>query len=826
MSKKSRKFILWFKEISAKDVLFVGGKNASLGEMMGKLSKKGVQIPDGFTLTTKAYWHYLKENKINERLKEIFKRFEPKSWESLKETGKRARNLILKAEFPEDLKREITEAYKKLGEKYGENPDAAVRSSGVCEDQPRASFAGQFETYLNVSGKENLLEAIKKSLASTFNDRVIAYREEKGFSHLKFALSVGVQKMVRSDLASSGVIFTLDTETGFKNVILINSIWGVGEMIVKGKVTPDEFYVFKPTLKQGYKSIIIKNLGRKTKKYIYPVKSRKAGISPKAKLFNRVNAKNQGIVEVNVSKKDEGRFSLTDEEVLTLAKWACLIEDHYKLPQDIEWARDGKTGKLFITQSRPETVFTPQKVQFYEEYKIKTDKKPILAGIAVGNKIGQGKVHIIEDVSKIGEFKKGEVLVTKMTDPDWVSVFPLASAIVTDEGGKTCHSAIVSRELGLPCIVGTKRATQILKTGEEITVDCTSGSEGRIFLGKIPFEIKRYDLKTIPKLKTKIMINIGAPEIAFKTSFLPNDGVGLARIEFILAEKIRVHPLALYHYQKLKRRAKKDKKIREIIKKIDEITIEHKDKKEHFIKELAEGIAQIAAAFWPKPVIVRFSDFKTNEYAALIGGEIFEPEESNPMLGWRGASRYYDEKFRPAFQMEVEAIRRVREKFGLKNVRVMIPFCRTPAEGEKVLKSMKEYGLERGKDSLEIYVMCEIPSNVILADKFLEIFDGFSIGSNDLTQLILGLDRDSAQVAKVGDERNEAVKEMIAKVIQECKKRKKYCGICGQAPSDYLEFAEFLVKEGIESMSLNPDTVIKTTLTVAKKEKQLKGREK
>ena len=810
MKQKSQKYILWFREIDAKDVSLVGGKNASLGEMFSKLSKKGINVPDGFATTSNAYWYFIKKNNLLPKLKEIFRKFNPKSIKSLQETGRAARNLILKSEFPEDLKKEIIKAYQKLVEEYGQNCEVAIRSSGVAEDAPQDSFAGMFETYLNVRGEENLLEAIKKCLASSFNDRAITYREEKKVSHLpssaelseardetksqrsKFALSVGIQKMVRSDLASSGIIFTLDTETGFKNVVLINSIYGVGEMIVKGKVTPDEFYVFKPTLKQGYKSIIIKNLGRKTKKYIYKISG--------------------GLEEVIVSQKEQMRFSLTEEEILTLAKWAITIEEHYGRPQDIEWARDGKTGKLFITQSRPETVFTSQKVQFYQEYQLKTVKKPILSGIAIGNKIGQGKVHIIEDVSKIGEFKKGEVLVTKITDPDWVSIFPLASAIVTNEGGRTCHSAIVSRELGLPCVVGTKRATQILKTGEEITVDCTSGSEGKIFLGKVPFEVKKYDLKEIPKLKTKIMINIGAPEIAFKTSFLPNDGVGLARIEFILAEKIRVHPLALYHFEKLK-----DKKIKQ---KIAELTIEHKDKKEYFIKELAEGIAQIVAAFFPKPVIVRLSDLKTNEYRALIGGEFFEPEEANPMLGWRGASRYYDEKFKPAFQMECQSIKRVREKFGLKNVSVMIPFCRTPEEGEKVLKLMKEFGLERGEDGLEIYMMCEIPSNVILVDQFSEIFDNYSVGSNDLTQLLLGVDRDNAKLSQVFDESNEAVKRAIEEFIKKAHEFGKKVSICGEAPASVPGFVEFLIKCGIDSISVNPDSVIKTILLASKIEKK------
>jgi len=822
MKQKPQKFILWLNEISKEDVLLVGGKNASLGEMYNRFakiknqkSKIKINVPDGFALTTKAYWHFLEENKIDQKLKEVFSAFakasadkEKFSIKILKKVGERARNLFLEAKFPNDLEEEIIRDYHELSKKYEQgNVEVAVRSSGVSEDQPGASFAGQFESFLNTSGEKDLLEAIKKCLASTFNDRAIIYREEKKFPQLKFALSVGIQKMVRSDLASSGIIFTLDTETGFKNVILINSIWGVGEMIVKGKITPDQFYVFKPTLRlaslaQGkpYKPIIIKNLGRKTKKYIY--------------------AKGGGLREVSVPQKDQMKFSLTDEEILTLARWAIIIENHYKYPQDIEWAKDGKTGQLFIVQSRPETVFTPKKIQSYEEYEIKTaKKKPILTGIAIGNKIGQGKVHIIENVSKISEFKKGEVLVTKMTDPDWVSVFPLASAIVTDEGGKTAHAAIVSRELGLPCIVGTREATKVLKTGQEITVDCTSGSEGRIFEWKVPFEVKRYDLKAIPKLKTKIMINIGAPDIAFKTSFLPNDGVGLARIEFILAEKIRIHPLALYHYEKIKNQKSKIKntnQISKIIREIEKITVGYKNKKQYFIDELAEGISQIAAAFWPKPVIVRFSDLKTSEYRALIGGELFEPEEANPMLGWRGASRYYDEKFRPAFEIECQALKKAREVFGLKNIWPMVPFCRTVEEGKKVLDLMAKNGLKRGEDGLKVIVMCEIPSNVILAEEFLEIFDGFSIGSNDLTQLVLGLDRDSAIVAKVGDERNEAVKEMIKKVIKICNEKKKYCGICGEAPSNFPEFAEFLMKEGIESMSLSPEAVIKTILNLAK----------
>jgi pyruvate,water dikinase len=799
-----KKYILWFKEISKDDVPLVGGKNASLGEMFSKLSEKGVRVPNGFAVTANAFRYYLSYNKIDKKLKEIFEKFNPKDIDSLKETGQKSRKLILEGKFPPDLEKEILENYQKLSKIYNQkNVDVAVRSSATAEDLATASFAGQHESYINISGNENVLKAVKNCFASLFTNRAIAYREEKGFDHLKVALSVCVQKMVRSDLASSGVMFTLDTETGFENVVLINSIFGQGEMIVKGKIIPDTFYVFKPTLKKGYRAIIVKNLGRKDRKLVY----KKGG----------------GLMEVKVPKKDQMRFSLSDDEVLTLAKWATILEEHYGCHQDIEWAKDGKTNQLFIVQSRPETVHTPKKERVYEEYEIRVTKKPILTGIAIGNKAGQGKVRILENISKIGEFRKGEVLVTKMTDPDWVPIMKMASAIITEEGGKTSHAAIVSRELGIPCVVGTLKATKVLKTGQEVTVDCTLGSVGRVFLGKIPFKVKRYKLDKIPELETKIMVNIGAPDVAFKISFLPNEGVGLARIEFILAEKIRIHPLALYHFEKLKAQISKLKsstqksKLKRIVEEIEEITVEHKDKKEHFYKELAEGIAQIGAAFFPKPVIVRFSDFKSNEYRQLIGGELFEPEEANPMLGWRGASRYYDPKFQPAFEMECKAIKRVREEFGLKNIWVMVPFCRTPEEGKKVLELMKKFGLERGKDGLKVICMCEIPSNVILAERFLEIFDGFSIGSNDLTQLVLGLDRDSALVSRVGNEMDESVKEMVKRVVEICQKKKKYCGICGDAPSTYPEFAKFLVNLKIPTISLSPDAVMKTILNLTQK---------
>jgi len=789
-----KKYILWFKEIGIKDVPIVGGKNASLGEMYCHLTKLGINIPNGFAVSAQAYFYFLEKGKIKKTIQKLLSKFNSKSIKSLQETGKKIRKLILNTSLPEDLEKEIIKNYKDLCGMYKENDlDVAVRSSATAEDLPSASFAGQHETYLNIRGEEELLKAVKNSYASLFTDRAIMYREEKGFKHMDIGLSTGVQKMVRSDLASSGIMFTLDTETGFSNVVLINSIFGIGEMIVKGLITPDEFYVFKPTLKQGYKAIIRKDLGRKTKKYIYN--------------------KKVGIKEVVVSKKNQLKFSLSDNEILTLAKWGVIIEEYYSkiqkkwMPQDIEWAKDGKTGELFIVQSRPETVHSIAG-NIYEEYKIKTIKRPILNGIAIGNKIGTGKVRIIKNASKLSEFKKGEILVTKMTDPDWTSVFPMASAIITDEGGKTCHSAIISRELGVPCIVGTENATKILKNGQEVTVDCTKGLDGKIFDGKVPFKIKEYNFKKFPKIQTKIMINIGAPEIAFSTSFLPNNGVGLAREEFIIAEKIRIHPLALYHYKNLKSK--------ELIKKIDEMTVEHKDKKEYFIKELAEGIAQIAAAFYPKEVIVRFSDFKTNEYRNLIGGELFEQEdEANPMLGFRGACRYIDPQFKPAFLMECEAIKRVKEVFGLNNISIMVPFCRTIKEAKEVKTLIKKSGLLNNDKSLKLYVMCEIPSNVVLINEFLDIFDGMSIGSNDLTQLTLGIDRDNAVIQNIGDERNEAVKKMVAEVIKVCKKRKKYVGICGDAPSSLPDFAEFLIKCRIPSISLSPDAVINTLLHIA-----------
>lgn len=788
MAKKAN--VLWFSEIRKGDVSLVGGKNASLGEMYSCLTSKGVNVPNGFVVTAEGYRYYLRHNGFDKQLQKIFSKLNPKKLKSVQAVGKQARALILSGEIPEDLKEEILVAYRKLEKEYGKNTDVAVRSSATAEDLPDASFAGQHETFLNVCGEKQVLEAVLKSFSSLFMDRAIFYRFEKGFPQLGVYLSSGIMKMVRSDLGSSGIMFTLDTDTGFDKVVLISSIYGIGEMIVKGHITPDEFYVFKPTLKKGYKSIFVRNMGRKDRKYIYKFGG--------------------GIKEVAVPKKEMEKFSISDNDVLTLAKWACVIEEHYGRPQDLEWAKDGKSGKLFIVQSRPETVYASKTERVYEEYIPKENRKPFLEGIAIGEKIGVGKVHVITDIKKINDFKQGEILVTKMTDPDWNNLMAMASAIITDEGGKTCHSAIISRELGVPCIVGTKDATQKLKTGMEITVDCSQGSKGYIYDKKIDFDVKKYNLEKIPELKVKIMANVGTPETAFKNSFLPVSGVGLAREEFIIADKIKIHPLALYHFEELK----KSRKLKsEDIKKIEDLTFGYKDKKQYYVSELAEGVSQIAAAFYPRQIIVRFSDFKTNEYKNLVGGELFEGEEPNPMIGFRGACRYIDPKFQPAFKLECAAIKKAREEYGLTNIAVMVPFCRTLEEGKKVRQLIRESGLG---GQLKVYVMCEIPSNVILAEEFLDIFDGMSIGSNDLTQLMLGLDRDNGEIAYVGNEKNKAVVEMIKRVIAVCKKRGKYCGICGQAPSDYLDFAAFLMEEGIESISLNPDTVIKTIFNLSK----------
>jgi pyruvate,water dikinase len=803
-----RPFILFFKDISYKDVPLVGGKNASLGEMYSKLTPKGINVPDGFAVTAEAYKYFIQKNNLDDKIREALKGLNTHDVLDLQRRGRIVRNLILNAQMPKELEEEIRKAYRILEDEYGKNLDVAVRSSATAEDLPDASFAGQQETYLNVRGEDAVVEHVKKCFASLFTDRAISYREDKGFDHFNVYLSVAVQKMVRSDSACSGVMFTLDTESGFRDVVYITGSWGLGEYVVQGKVNPDEFYVFKPTLKLGYKPIVSKRLGSKDVKLVY-------GSNPRKPLK-----------EVKTTYDERKRFVLSDEEILTLARWALIIEEHYGRPMDIEWAKDGDgktvgTGKLYIVQARPETVHAIKEQKFYEIYKLKGEGKVICTGKAVGSKIGQGKARVILDVSRIAEFQEGEVLVTTMTDPDWEPIMKKASAIVTDRGGRTCHAAIVSRELGIPCIVGTEVATKKITTGQEITVDCSQGEEGRVLEGIVPFEVERIDLEHLPKTRTQIMMNVGIPEQAFAQAQIPNDGVGLARLEFIIGSHIGIHPLALVYFDELKEKAKTDKKIAKVVKIIEDRTYGYENKAEFFVDKLAQGIATIACAFYPKDVIVRLSDFKSNEYANLIGGFLFEPVEHNPMIGWRGASRYYDPKFEPAFALECKALKKARDEMGLTNIKVMIPFCRTPEEGKKVISIMEKYGLKQGENGLEVYVMCEIPSNVVLAEEFAKVFDGFSIGSNDLTQLTLGLDRDSELVSHLYDERNPAVKKLIKEVIQTAKRMNKKIGICGQAPSDFPDFAEFLVECGIDSMSLTPDTVVKTRLIVAEKEKEL-----
>jgi len=789
------KFVHFYTELGIKDVPQVGGKNASLGEMYSHLIKKGLRVPNGFATTASAYNYFLASTGLKKKIEEILKGLDTKNVKDLMKRGAEIRKIIIASELPKDFSGAIVEAYKKLSASYKtKNIDVAVRSSATAEDLPDASFAGQQETYLNITGEKDLLLAVKKCIASLFTDRAISYRVDKKFDHFSIALSVGVQKMVRSDLGSSGVMFTIDTESGFKNAVLINSIFGLGENIVQGHVTPDEFYVFKPT-----KAIISRNLSKKNIKMIYDLK----GKNP--------------VKNVNIPAADQLKPSLTDKQVIELAKWAMIIEDHYKKSMDIEFALDGRTNELFITQARPETVQSQKNWQVIEKYKLDKKGKVIITGQSVGSKIGAGITNRMMSVKDINAFKPGQVLVTDMTDPDWEPIMKIASAIITDKGGRTCHAAIVSRELGIPCVVGTENASKIMKSGQAVTVDCASGEEGYVYDGKLPFKVEKTNIKDLKRPKTKIMMNIGEPDLAFSTSFIPNDGVGLARLEFIINNYIKIHPLALINYNKLTDVAAK--------KEIDKLTVGYKNKSQYFVDRLAQGMARICAAFYPKDVIFRLSDFKTNEYANLIGGRQFEPVESNPMIGFRGASRYYSPEFMPAFKLECQAIKKVREDMGLKNLKVMIPFCRTIEEGKRVQEIMAENGLKRGLNGLEVYVMAEIPSNIILAEKFCQIFDGFSIGSNDLTQLTLGIDRDSGgtlTVAGVSNEKNEAVKDLIKSLIKTAKKFRRKVGICGQGPSDFPDFAEFLVEQGIDSISLNPDTVISTTMAINLKEKQLK----
>lgn len=796
---KAQKVILWLDQISNDDVPMVGGKNASLGEMYNTLTPQGVRIPNAFVVTAHAYRRFINESKLADIMHKELDGLDTSNIKALQRKGAAIRAAFLKVEIPKDIEQEIRNAYRDLSNAYKmKNADVAVRSSATAEDLPGASFAGEHETYLNVSGADAVLEAVRAAMASLFTDRAISYRVDKGFDHFDVALSVGVQKMVRSDKAASGVMFTLDTETGFRNTIEISASWGLGEMIVQGKVTPDEFIVFKPALREGFPSIIKKSLGAKRRKMVYQ------------------NSKKAPVKELDTTLAERKMQSITDDEALTLAKWGLAIEEHYtnraghETPMDMEWAKDGVSGDLFIVQARPETVQSEKKGFEIVEYNLKEEGEKVVEGISVGAAIVSGRARVILSTKKLSEFKEGEILITEITDPDWEPIMKKSAAIITEKGGRTSHAAIVSRELGIPAVIGAGDALSHIKTGDMITVDCSSGSVGKVYRGELRFERRSHNLSEIPKVQTKLALNIGSPEGAFVHSFLPHKGVGLAREEFIIASQIRIHPLALIHFDTIK-----DKKLKSTI---EELTIGYDDKKEFYVEKLSEGIAQIAAAFWPHQVIVRFSDFKTNEYRTLIGGELYEPQEENPMIGWRGASRYAHPDFKPAFALEVAAVKRVREKFGLKNLNAMVPFCRTPEEGKKVLDVMSEFGLNKGEDDFKVYVMCEIPTNVIRASDFLDIFDGFSIGSNDLTQLTLGLDRDSAIVAPISNENDKAVRTLVAQAISACKERGKYIGFCGQAPSDYPDFLRYLISQNIDSVSLNPDAIVAMTFEVAKEE--------
>ncbi len=785
-------YIRWFETLTMKDVGSVGGKNASIGQMIRALSKKGITIPGGFAITADAYRYYIRYNNLEERMKALMDELDPEDVLALKRIGRKIRALIAGGQMPEDLHKEIGAAYVKLCRASGQkNCDVAVRSSATAEDLPTASFAGQQETFLNVRGEQALIRACKKSMASLFTDRAIIYRIEQGFDHFDVALSVGVQKMIRSDKAVSGVAFSLDTETGFKNVIMIDAAYGLGESIVQGLVNPDEYFVFKPTLEKGFAPILKKKLGDKHIKIVYS------------------RSIEHPVKKVAVSKKDRARFALTDPEVLELAKMVATIDTYYSklhkrwTPMDVEWAKDGVDGKIYILQARPETVHSQKKRCVYTTYtllKKPAQKDIIVTGLSIGEYIVSGPARVVKSAKDIGRIKKGDIIVTPMTDPDWVPVMKRAAGIITDLGGRTCHAAIVSRELGTPAIVGAQTATKKIKNGMQITLDCSRGAIGYVYKGAVPFEKEEIDCDDVPKAAVPIMVNIAAPEIAFSLSALPVDGVGLARIEYIISNSIKIHPMALVRPEKIKNS--------QVRKKIAQLTEAYPSKQQFFVDTLAQGIGTIAAAFYPRPVIVRLSDFKSNEYGNLLGGQFFEQEEANPMLGFRGASRYVHELYQDAFCLECAAIIKARQEMGLDNIMVMIPFVRTLDEASRVIDQMAHCGLKKGKDGLELVMMCELPSNVILIEQFAELFDGFSIGSNDLTQLTLGVDRDSALLAHMFDERDPAVMKMFEMAIQGAHRKKKFIGICGQAPSDYPELAKFLIKEGIDSISLNADSVI------------------
>ncbi|MEB3342424.1 phosphoenolpyruvate synthase [Okeania sp.] len=795
-SVKEKSLILWFDELSINDIPLVGGKNASLGEMLQQLTPKGINIPNGFATTAYAYRYFIETAGLETKLRQLFADLDVEDIKNLQQRGKKARALIMNTPFPAELEQAIAISYEALCYLYDQDTDVAVRSSATAEDLPDASFAGQQETYLNIHGIKSVLKAAHKCFASIFTDRAISYRTTRNFDHFDVALSVGIQKMVRSDLATSGVMFSIDTETGFKNAALITAAYGLGENVVQGAVNPDEYLVFKPTLREGFRTILNKRLGSKAVKMVYD-----GGNSTK---------------NVPVPERKQQQFALTDEEILQLAQWTVVIEDHYSqvrgsyTPMDIEWAKDGINDTLYIVQARPETVQSQKSGNVLRTYQLQKQGEILVTGRAVGEAIAQGKVRVILDTDKIHEFQAGEVLVTNKTDPDWEPIMKKARAIVTNQGGRTCHAAIIAREMGIPAIVGCENATKLLRNSFEVTISCAEGEVGTVYQGLLPFEVVETVLDDIPKTRTGILMNVGNPEEALRLSAVPCDGVGLARLEFVIANHIGVHPLALLNFDQVADEVEKIK--------IAELTRGYECKADFFIDRLAYGMGAIAAAFYPKPVIVRMSDFKSNEYANLLGGKQFEPDEENPMIGWRGASRYYHPKYRSAFGLECLALKRVRDEMGLANVIPMIPFCRTPQEGIKVLEEMSKHGLARGKNSLQVYVMCELPSNVMLMEQFAQIFDGFSIGSNDLTQLVLGLDRDSALVADVFDERNDAVRKMIRMAITVAHEWGRKIGICGQAPSDYPEFAEFLVELGIDSISLNPDSVLKTRFEVARLE--------
>ena len=796
------RYIRFFKDIRIEDIPLVGGKNASLGEMYRELMAQGVKVPNGFAITAQAYWYVLEQAGILTSLRQALEGLQPDDLDDLAKRGRRARELVYSAPLPADLRKEILEAYRLLQQEYGLGLSLAVRSSATAEDLPDVSFAGAHETYLNIEGDEHLLDACRRCFASLFTDRAIHYRIDEGFDHFKVALSIGVMKMVRSDLATSGVIFSLDTESGFPDVVFITGSYGLGENVVQGAVDPDEFYVFKPTFESGHRSVLRRALGSKKIKMVYATGS------------SRQTTRN-----VPTSNTERQRFCVSDDEVLTLADYAIKVEKHYSAkagkprPMDMEWAKDGQDGQLYMVQARPETVASQRRGNVLETYNLKAPGELLASGRSVGEKIATGIVRIVPDLAHLSEFRPGEVLVADTTTPDWEPVMKTAGALVTNRGGRTCHAAIVARELGIAAVVGADNATTALKSGETVTVSCAEGDLGKIYRGQIPFEVQRTSLEQFRRPATQIMINLGNPDLAFKTSFVPNDGVGLARMEFIINEAIKVHPMALVHPEKVE-----DPAERATIERLCQGFARPTD---FFVRRLAEGVGTIAAAFYPKPVIVRMSDFKSNEYASLIGGRWFEPTEENPMLGFRGASRYAHPAYAEGFALECSAMRRAREVMGLTNIKLMIPFCRRISEAELVIKTMADQGLVRGKDGLEIYVMCEIPNNVIQIDAFSKYFDGFSIGSNDLTQLTLGVDRDSAIVAFDYDERDQGVKEMIKLAVEGCKRNHRHSGLCGQAPSDYPEMAQYLVELGIDSMSLNPDAVLKTTLSVLEVEKRL-----